>query len=73
VIAALLLSIGLQAQPSAPSGQTSEKIAEIRVHGNATISDAVVIQLAGLAIGATIDANTLADAEKRLHASGRFD
>lgn len=69
MIAALLLSIALQAPASAPS----ETIAEIRVHGNATISDAVVVQLAGLSVGATLGATTLGDAEKRLRTSGRFD
>jgi len=69
VIPALLLSLALQA----PAAAGPETITEIRVHGNATISDAVVIQLAGLAIGATLDPNTLTDAEKRLRESGRFD
>lgn len=50
-----------------------EKITEIRVHGNATISDAVVVQLAALSVGATLEGSTLADAEKRLRDSGRFD
>lgn len=67
MIATALLSVALAAQAPA------EKIAEIRVHGNATISDAVVVQLAGLSVGSAVDAATLADAEKRLRASGRFD
>jgi hypothetical protein len=71
VIAALVFLIALQPQPAAPSA--AEKISEIRVHGNATISDGVVIQLAGLSVGATVDDTLLAEAEKRLRASGRFD
>jgi outer membrane protein assembly factor BamA len=80
ILHALLLSLALQAQPPVPSTPAApaapgapEKITEIRVHGNATISDAVVIQLAGLTVGTTLDPNTLADAEKRLRTSGRFD
>jgi outer membrane protein assembly factor BamA len=63
VLATLLLF-----QP--PAGAT---VTEIRVHGNATISDAMVIQLAGIAVGATIDDAALAAIEKRLRDSGRFD
>jgi len=73
ILHAVLLSMALQAQPAAPAAAAPEKITEIRVHGNATISDAVVIQLAGLAVGGTLDENTIADAEKRLRTSGRFD
>jgi outer membrane protein assembly factor BamA len=65
--AALLFSASLAIQ--APAG----KIGEIRVHGNATITDDVVIQLAGLSVGATVDDAGLAAAEKRLRDSGRFD
>ncbi len=65
--AALIFSAVLAIQ--APAG----KIAEIRVHGNATITDDVVIQLAGLSVGGMIDDAGLAAAEKRLKDSGRFD
>jgi outer membrane protein assembly factor BamA len=60
-----MLALTLQAQP--------EKITEIRVHGNATIADKVVIELAGVSEGATLDADGLAAIEKRLRDSGRFD
>src|SRR5262249_5570102 len=73
ILHTLLLTIALQAQPAPAAPAAPEKIGEIRVHGNATITDAVVIQLAGLTVGGTLDANALADAEKRLHDSGRFD
>jgi outer membrane protein assembly factor BamA len=62
-----LLAIALIAQTQ------PEKIAEIRVHGNATIPDAIVIQLAGVAVGSTLDAEGIAAIEKRLRDSGRFD
>jgi outer membrane protein assembly factor BamA len=72
-VTALLVALALTAQAQAqPQGQP-EKIAEIRVHGNATISDAIVLQLAGVSVGATLEANTLADIEKHLRESGRFD
>jgi outer membrane protein assembly factor BamA len=51
----------------------AEKIAEIRVHGNVTMPDALVIQLAGVAVGGTLDADRIAAIEKRLRDSGRFD
>jgi outer membrane protein assembly factor BamA len=64
VIVALLLALAASAQ---------ERIAEIRVHGNATISDAAVIALAGIAPGTTLDAGGLDAIEKKLRDSGRFD
>jgi len=50
-----------------------DKIAEIRVHGNATLSDAAVIALAGVAVGAALEAGGTDAVEKRLRDSGRFD
>ena len=50
-----------------------EKVAEIRVHGNATIPDDTVIKLAGIAVGAVLDPAGLAAVERRLKDSGRFD
>jgi outer membrane protein assembly factor BamA len=50
-----------------------EKIAEIRVHGNATISDAAVIALAGVTVGASLDEGGLDAIQKKLRDSGRFD
>ena len=71
MIAALLLA--LLAGPDGPGRQGPERVAEIRVHGNATLSDATVIELAGVAPGATIDQTGLDAIEKRLADSGRFD
>lgn len=50
-----------------------DTIAEVRVHGNARVSDAVVLQLAGVAVGQALGAGDLAAIEKRLRDSGRFD
>ena len=73
MIGAALLAAALSVQQPTVQQPTVEKIAEIRVHGNATISDDVVIQLSGLSVGGTLEAATIADAEKRLRDSGRFD
>src|SRR4030095_14660455 len=53
--------------------QPAEIIGEIRVHGNASLNDEDVVQLAHVAGGQTLDADALAAIEQRLKASGRFD
>jgi outer membrane protein assembly factor BamA len=58
--------------PATPRSQT-ETIAEIRVHGNATIQDEEVIRLAGLTLGAPLAPDALPQIERRLRDSGRFD
>jgi outer membrane protein assembly factor BamA len=70
MIAALLLTMAI-AGPDRSGLQ--ERIGEIRVHGNATISDEAVIALAGVAVGATLDEAGLEAIEKKLRDSGRFD
>ncbi|HVL66001.1 MAG TPA: BamA/TamA family outer membrane protein [Vicinamibacterales bacterium] len=60
------------AETAAPDEQV-ETIREIRVHGNAALSDADVLRIAGLAVGDAADAAALAAAEQRLKASGRFE
>jgi outer membrane protein assembly factor BamA len=50
-----------------------EKVAEIRVHGNATLSDEAVLKLAGVAVGTAMDTGGTDAVEKRLRDSGRFD
>jgi outer membrane protein assembly factor BamA len=70
-VAVCLCSRGTTVQGS--SQQPTETIAEIRVHGNATIQDAEVISLAGLTLGAPLAAGALPEIEKRLRDSGRFD
>ncbi len=59
---------GLQAAFAGP-----ERVGEIRVHGNATLSDDAVVALAGVAPGAMLDQAGLDAIEKRLRDSGRFD
>jgi outer membrane protein assembly factor BamA len=62
-------STALEAQ----SQPQTETIAEIRVHGNATIQDDEVIRLAGLTLGAPLAPDSLPAIERRLRDSGRFD
>jgi outer membrane protein assembly factor BamA len=63
MLAAVALAFALQAGT----------ITEIRVHGNAMLNDDAVIQLAGIAIGGTLDEKGVEAVEKRLRDSGRFD
>ena len=56
---------------SGPAAQ--ERIGEIRVHGNATLSDAAVIALSGVTAGGMLDAGGVEAIEKKLRDSGRFD
>src|SRR4029078_275626 len=53
--------------------QPVETIHEIRVHGNAAVPDADVIKLAGIALGDSIGSDSLANIEKRLKDSDRFE
>ena len=68
IAAGLLLTWALSGLPA-----QAETIAEIRVHGNATLSDEAVVTLAGIAVGSPLDAGGTEAIEKRLKDSGRFD
>lgn len=59
--------------PYVEEDQPAETIREIRVHGNAFLSDVDVIGLAGISVGAPIDAAELDAIRERLKASGRFE
>jgi outer membrane protein assembly factor BamA len=50
-----------------------ETIREIRVHGNASLADADVLKLAGVAVGDSLAADSLKAIEKRLKDSNRFE
>ena len=50
-----------------------EIIREIRVHGNAFLTDEEVLALAGIAVGQPIEAGTIRAVEQRLESSGRFE
>ena len=51
----------------------SERLAEIRVHGNLALPDAEVIALAGVALGDAAGPDLTDAVRKRLEASGRFE
>jgi Omp85 superfamily domain/POTRA domain, FtsQ-type len=53
--------------------QTTETIAEIRVHGNAVMPDADVIGLAQIQVGQAITDADLVEIKKRLEQSGLFE
>jgi hypothetical protein len=53
--------------------QPVETIHEIRVHGNAEVTDEDVIKLAGIALGDTVGADAVSSIEKRLKDSDRFE
>ena len=80
MIAALVLAL-MTVAPQAPSTPSApptppapvETIAEVRVHGNATLSDEAVLTLAGIAVGGALQADGTEAIEKRLRDSGRFD
>lgn len=61
----------LGAAPQTP--MPGEVIADIRVHGNHVTADAEVIRLSGLTKGAPVTADTVANTEKLLKSSGKFD
>jgi hypothetical protein len=51
----------------------TETIREIRVHGNAAVTDADVVKLAGVAVGDPLTPESLQLVEKRLKDSDRFE
>ena len=66
----------LDGQASGPfieEQQTVETIGEIRVHGNAYLSDEDVIKLAGISLGGPATETDLEAVRRRLKDSGRFD
>jgi outer membrane protein assembly factor BamA len=55
------------------AAQPTERLGEVRVHGNHTTPDADILTLAGLQIGAAVADGTLQEAATRLRQSRRFD
>jgi outer membrane protein assembly factor BamA len=51
----------------------AEIIREVRVHGNASLLDADVLKLAGIALGDPVTTDSLKSIERRLKDSGRFE
>ena len=59
--------------PDQEQQPATETIREIRVHGNAAVTDADVLQLAGVAVGDPLTPDSLNLVEKRLKDSGKFE
>ena len=49
-----------------------ERIAEIRVHGNHSTPDAIILELSGLKVGDAVTDKTIREAEKAIRRSHRF-
>lgn len=64
---ALVMALGLQAPAAA------QTISDVRVHGNLSTPDAVVLELAGVKPGDPVLPGTTKEVESRLRKSGRFD
>ena len=63
-----------QAPPAAaPSPGPLEIIREVRVHGNAFLPDADVLEFAGITVGQPIGPDEIAAIQRRLEDSGRFE
>src|SRR4026209_611026 len=70
----LLATTALAAQVSTPpASSTPEVIAEIRIHGNASIADDEIVRVAGIRVGEPLEEVTMTQVEERLRKSGRFD
>lgn len=54
-------------------GAQAETITEIRVHGNHTTPDEIILSLSGLTTGADASEPTLKQAEQKLKSTGRFE
>ena len=71
MIAALALAAALALQ--AGGVQAPRTIHDIRVHGNHSTPDAIVLELAGVKAGDPLGDNTAKEIHTRLRKSGRFD
>ncbi|HUR20996.1 MAG TPA: BamA/TamA family outer membrane protein [Vicinamibacterales bacterium] len=73
LVLGLALGLATSTAPQAPPAQPAEIIAEIQVHGNHVTSDADLIAMAGITIGAPFTAETLAQVKAKLKAGGKFE
>jgi outer membrane protein assembly factor BamA len=61
------------AQSAAAQTATPEVVAEVRIHGNYRTPDDEVLRLAGITVGAPLEAGAVEAAAERLRRSGRFE
>jgi len=71
VALSLLVAVSAWAQPT--TSASFDVVTELRIHGNYSIADADVIQLAGVGVGDRIDDAALDAMVERLRASNRFE
>jgi outer membrane protein assembly factor BamA len=72
VPASTILALALVVSSAVQAAPAQEVVAEVRVHGNLTITDQDVVRMAGIAIGAPVSASTTAEITERLRATKRF-
>ena len=70
--------IGAMLSPGAVVGAfgapvATETVVEIRIHGNNSVPDEEVLELAGIAVGDFVDSAELDAVARRLATSGRFE
>ena len=71
--AALTWLIATPSMAAAQPVPSTEVVTELRIHGNYSIPDADILQLAGVVLGDRIEPETLRAIEARLRASNRFE
>ena len=77
--AAVAVAPETQADPQHEGGSAlplptpAETVVDLRVHGNQSLSDAEVTEIAGVAVGDVVDAAALDAVTRRLEESGRFE
>ena len=59
--------------PGPPPQSPAETVVDLRVHGNQTLTDAEVTEIAGVAVGDLLDSAALDAVTRRLEESGRFE
>ena len=71
--AALTWLIATPSMAAAQPVPSTEVVTELRIHGNYSIPDADILQLAGVVLGDRLEPETLRAIEARLRASNRFE
>jgi outer membrane protein assembly factor BamA len=73
VLAASLVTVVAVVAPSASAAQSSDVVAEVRIHGNYATPDADVLAIAGIRIGQPMAAGDVDAVADRLRRSGKFE
>ena len=73
---ARLVAVSVLSWPAVVSGSVQpsvERVVDLRVHGNQSLSDEEVLSLSAVAVGDVVDAEKVEQVERRLQASGHFE